>query len=288
MQDGLRTMISDVTGQAAQLSGNAEMLMYEAEQLAARSESQNQATQDMAHAVELMSSSIGGIAQSARDANGVALEADSLAEGGGTVIRQVAQEINRLSSTVRTSSTKIQELERHSNEITSIVNTIKEIADQTNLLALNAAIEAARAGEQGRGFTVVADEVRKLAERTTASTAEIATMISRIQAGTHDAVASMTLGEQNAAEGVVLAGRAGDSIGQIRASAQRVTQAVTAITESIREQSTASGEIADRVEHIAQITDEASQEVARTASAARELEEMSRALHQSVARFQLN
>lgn len=187
---------------------------------------------DITAEIERMDSEI----RNADEALDISRGNQDLSEQGASVIEEAASKMLQIANAAQDAASTIEELGQQSSKITSIVQTIREIADQTNLLALNAAIEAARAGEQGRGFAVVADEVRKLAERTSASTSEISAMIDNVQSGTRSAMDSMarTLAEANAS--VTLASQAADSIGSIRDGARRIVEVVEEVGRNLRQQ----------------------------------------------------
>ncbi|WP_285603018.1 methyl-accepting chemotaxis protein, partial [Helicobacter sp. NHP22-001] len=125
-------------------------------------------------------------------------ENQQLTSDGNDMIKKTADNIQNVASTMKNNVQLVDTLSAQSNSISSITQTIKDIADQINLLALNAAIEAARAGEHGRGFAVVADEVRKLAERTGKSVTEIAAIISSIKEITAQVVVNINTGTEEA------------------------------------------------------------------------------------------
>jgi len=287
MQTCLSQIIGSINGSVAQLAQASARLSASAGRVSASSNQQHDATQSMAAAIEEISVSIEQITENANEAKQATLKSGELSAQGAQVAGEASMEMGKIAESVTHSSQHIKSLGEQSGKISAIVGVIKEIADQTNLLALNAAIEAARAGEQGRGFAVVADEVRQLAERTSQSTREIGEMIGTIQHGTENAVTSMVDGNTRAEEGVRMAGRARDSIEQIRENATRVIAEVSGISDSLSEQSAAHSQVAESVAKIAQKTEENSLEVQAIADAAAELEKLSSALQTLVSQFKV-
>ena len=287
MQEQLAKLIRQIHTSSNNVSASAEELAATSIQVSASSSTQSQDTASVAAAIEELTVSIDSVAQSALDAEQLAVNSGNNSDQGGQQVKAATDEMTRIAQSVSDTAEQMTTLAEQSQQISSIANVIKEVADQTNLLALNAAIEAARAGEQGRGFAVVADEVRKLAERTTSSAQEITTMIERIQAHTETASTTMKEGNERVAEGVILADRAGESMRMISDGSRGVVSAVTDISSSLREQKMASSEIAVRVESIANMTEENSKAVSRVASTAGRLKSMADELKQAVSGFRV-
>jgi methyl-accepting chemotaxis protein len=168
------------------------------------------------------------------------------------------------------------------------VETINDIADQTNLLALNAAIEAARAGNMGRGFAVVADEVRKLAERTAASTKEIALLINSIQEQIHNAVAAMQGGTQQFERGVQATEKAGGSLQQVIETSRNVEDMISRIATAAIQQATSSKSIDGSINEIVRITEVTAHGAQDAQHGAEELSRLATDLEGLVGRFLLD
>ena len=281
----LRAIVSEVKSSTEQLLHTADSLTQVSDRVAVNSQQQSQEAYSMAAQVEIMTYTLDGLASQAEDVQRVSGESSEHSTRGSEVIHSAADEMNHITATVNESSRIIQDLGTQSDQITQIVNVIKEIADQTNLLALNAAIEAARAGEQGRGFAVVADEVRKLAERTSNSTQEITAMIEKIQSGTRMAIQSMEAGVVRVGQGAALAKQAGEAINLIKDGVRQVVSGVNDISASLKEQAHSNSENAHKVESIARISEENSNAFQETAKTVQYIDDLARNLGSLVGRF---
>lgn len=287
MQRHLHQLISEVQHSAEALFESAGSLAEDVQHVASNGRDEESAARATAQAVEAISARITQVGQAASTAQQLSAQAGEYSQEGNEVISNVTGEMKQISDAVVESSGLIQSLGTLSNEISSIVNVIKDIADQTNLLALNAAIEAARAGEQGRGFAVVADEVRKLAERTAASTGEITRMIDSVRTGVSNAVTSMEKASNWVRDGVALVQNAAGSMDNIHTGANQASAAVTEITAALHEGNRELTAIERRMEDIVRMVECNGDSVRTMAHSTGNINELAQRLANSIRRFKI-
>jgi methyl-accepting chemotaxis protein len=287
MQTNLHKLIGEISTSAQQTAASCTAMSVSLQQINHSVLGQNQATTAVAAAVEQMSVSINNISDNATRALDADHQSAELASGGVNVIQSASSEMLKISSTVQNAALVIEQVGQQTNEISSIVSTIREVADQTNLLALNAAIEAARAGETGRGFAVVADEVRKLAEKTSRSSEEIRSVIEAVQKSSGQAVDNIHQVVSQMDTTVGYAAKAREVIESIQQGAHQSEGYARDISANLSEQSSASQLIAQQIEDITHKSDDNAQSVESARQAMHDIEKKSQTLDAAVARFKI-
>lgn len=283
----LRTVVGQLFETSNALAQSSSALGGLAGQAHQQSQQQSQQMELVATAVNEVSYAVQEVAKNAEHASNEVDQAEKQAGQGQQSIESSLQQIDQLSTTITEAVGVIQSLADETTQIGSVLEVIGSIADQTNLLALNAAIEAARAGEQGRGFAVVADEVRLLAQRTQSSTAEIHTMIERLQKNSSAAVTVITKSSRASQATVEQASQAGESLGHIAQALRNLSGLNASIASATLQQTHVVDDINQNVTQAAGLAQQSTLAAEQSSAAGKQLGELAEQLNRSLRQFKV-
>jgi methyl-accepting chemotaxis protein len=243
----------NVTAGAGDIRAATTDLARRTEQQAGQLEQSAGTLAEITSAVQKTSQNAGSVAQ-------LAAAAREDATASGSVVQETVQAMSGIENSAR--------------QIANIIGVIDEIAFQTNLLALNAGVEAARAGDAGRGFAVVAVEVRALAQRSADAAKEIKGLISAsgVQVG----------------NGVKLVNQTGDALTRITGQISELTELVSDIAISARQQAAALNALSAAVNQMDHVTQQNADMVEQAAAASARLSEEAAALSKLVDEFKIS
>lgn len=283
----LRRVVAELQSSAVGLGQASSELGSNAVQAQERSQQQSLQMEQVATAIHEVTYGVQEVAKNAEHAASEMRNAESQAQQGQANIDSSLKQIDQLSGTIDQAVDVIRTLASETTQIGGVLEVISSIAEQTNLLALNAAIEAARAGDQGRGFAVVADEVRLLAQRTQKSTAEIQTMIERLQS--HSDAAVKVIGESSRSSQLTIeqANLAGQSLTSISQALRNLNGLNASIASATLEQSHVVEDINQNVTQAAQLSQSTAVAAEQSSEASGQLKRLSEQLNGLLRQFRV-
>lgn len=285
--EALRAMASSVHEAVHRVAEIGLALEAASTQLLAAFDEQLQEMRETGPAVLQMATRINAVASLAQDSAPPAMPRIPGAQPESYVLPRVTLGVLTADARARPSTDSLRQIEACSQDIAAIVQRLADTAEMTRFLALNAAIVATSSGGSGQGFSVVADELLGLCERSLPATQQLAALAQTITSQAGQAIAVFESGD---AAGLV------PSAAGLAAARTPATEGASPPSESLHAQiaqatareALVANTVADKLQHLASLTEQANDNVQRTAQQVHALLHMCDVLRQSVLRFKVS
>jgi len=276
----VNSITQEVVTSSERVSGQGELLNE-----VASNERQN--VESTMKALDRSVISMNSIAELAKDCNEIAGRASNSTGQALTQVLDTATGINDIRETIAETEKRIKRLGERSQEISSVVEIINNVAERTHVLALNASMQAAAAGDAGRGFSVVADEVQRLAKSSRESTSEIATLVTNIQSETAETMEAMNKAISQVVEGTKMAENSGEQMRETQKTTADLVEAVKRIASNSEAQAVSSKKLREDSQRIVENTTQTAEELNKQKDETVQLVDFSRKLNEAVSVFKL-
>lgn len=234
ISNSFKLIVASLNSAMKEVSESADHVAVGSNDISTASQSLAEGAGEQASAIEELTATIIDISEKIR------INAENTVTAKD-IVSNMNKEIEESNEYMKQTSDAMLLIEESSKKIAEIIQSIEDIASQTNLLALNASIEAARAGEAGKGFAVVADQVSLLAEQS-ADAAKLSTELIK------DSINAINQGNRYTQT-------TADSLLSVISDAQRVNDAISAITDASNTQAEAAAQITIGVNQISEVVE---------------------------------
>lgn len=275
--NAISAQVSDSSGRVKQRGDNVYKLADEAS---------NQANAASAE----LSTTASALRQIGEQAQGAGREAERAlvtTNEAMAVVRATVEGITSSRDQIRETEKRVKRLAERSQEISSAVNIIGQIAERTSVLALNASMQAVAAGDAGRGFAVVADEVKRLAENAREATQQIAGLVNAIQSDTTETLQAMNGTIAQVVDITRLADRAGVQMNDNREATEALVNSVRGISIATQAQGEASQRLLARAYDLISASQNTLEEIEQQRGDTEALTDSASALVRTVSEFRL-
>lgn len=245
---------------------------------------------------------VGNIMSHIKDTQGLAINTINIAQNGIGNINEYSEQMNIISSNLGNTYDFIQKLKGSIEEITGIIDFIKNISEQLKMLALNASIEAARAGEAGRGFAVVAKETTNLSDAAKDGVGRISSLIVNMMGNSSSVEVSLNDSIKNFDKGKELFSNVRDIFNEINKQSKIIMESMkkindeasyinnsakdtTAISQKLYD---ASNKVTSSTQEVASVVEESVAELQEINNSSSTLSSMISSIEKLVSKFNTN